>query len=122
MHNPFAKPLAPKYWLLSSACWTVSCVGSWWLIANLLSANYLHSTAADTALVSTFWLAHILIWRRALAGGDAFLRAPETQGWGLGTMGSIWVALLFVFQIITLFAGLAGTFLILLFSCPTCID
>jgi hypothetical protein len=113
MHNPFAKPHTLGQWLLGSVCWTVSCVGGWILLLNILVLQP-RSFAIDMVGVSAFWLAHALIWWRAIAGGIAFLRSPVTEVSGLELAGRTWRVLLYMFQIAGLLLGAIGTHVTLL--------
>jgi hypothetical protein len=112
MHNPFAKPHTLGQWLLGSVCWTLSCMGGWLLVLNVLAQQ--RSFALDMLGVSVFWLAHAMIWWRALAGGIAFLRSPVTEVSVLELAGRTWRVLLYVFQIAALLLGAMGTLITLL--------
>lgn len=117
MNNFFAKPHTPGQWLLSSLCWTVSCVGGWFIIYYAMSqvapADY-HSR--DILLSCYFWPAHLLIWWRAVHGGLRWLHPKLVGTTALSIAGSIWLALLTVLQIIMLIMGLFATFIILFFN------
>jgi len=122
MHNPFVRPHTPWKWLLSSVCWVLACVSGWLPIAFLFSDGHLHSITADGITIGGFWLAHSVIWRRALRGWDPFLRLPQAQFSVLGVLGSTWIAFLILFQVATLLIGVAWTLLTILFFCHNCID
>jgi hypothetical protein len=115
MHNPFTQPHTLRQWLLGSLCWTLSCVGGWILLLNVLVLQQ-HSLAINMLGVSTFWLAHGLIWWRALAGGKAFLCSPAIEVSGLELAGRTWRVVLYVFQVVALLLGAIGTHLTLLFA------
>ncbi|MBF9142021.1 hypothetical protein [Hymenobacter properus] len=116
MRNPFAKPLTLGQWLLGSVCWTVACMGGWWGLTSVSFGWGLRSLGADLFVVSTFWLAHILVWRRAVSGEATFLRSPIRQTSALEALGCLWYVVLLLFQIAMALSGAIGTLLTLLIS------
>jgi len=106
MHNPVARPQTLPQWLLCSMCWTAGCYGIYWLVAR-------HYTLADGVEITAFWLAHILVWWRAVAGAEKFLRSPIARTTALEALGCLWYALLWVFQVIVLLMGAVTTLLVL---------
>jgi hypothetical protein len=61
-----------------------------------------------------FWLMYVLVWWRAVAGGEKFLRSPITQTTALEALGCLWFATLWVLQIVLLLMVAMTTLLVLL--------
>jgi hypothetical protein len=103
MSSPFARPHTTGEWLRSSICWTVSCLGALYfyevLIYELLG-NVLGGFA--TAFLCLFTIAaHILIWKRAVAGGRAIIRHDEQHhafSW-TRLAANLWLVALTLFQL-----------------------
>ncbi|MBF9219901.1 hypothetical protein [Hymenobacter ruricola] len=114
MQNPFAKPHTLEQWLASSLCWTLACVGGWLGLATLFE-RHLSSENADFFILSSFWLAHSLIWWQALSGGEEWLQFTIEVTSVAKVAGCIWYATLTVFQIATLLIGGVWTLASLVF-------
>lgn len=110
MNNPFHKPHTVSEWLLSSVCWTGACLGTWWL-ACLLLDNVLSKILGGVALIGipvSFCVAHLLIWRHAVAGGRAIIRYDEEHhdfSWPR-LAANLWLLLLTLFQVTCLLGPL----------------
>lgn len=76
MRNPFLRPQTVSQWLLSSICWTGSCLSAWWLACRLLD-NVLPQGLGSGSMPVSFCVAHGLIWWRGVRGGNAILRYDE---------------------------------------------
>jgi hypothetical protein len=99
MHNPFAKPHTPGQWLLSSVCWTLSCVGGWMAISNMvLEAPYNQKTPSGPLFFISFAIVYATMWWKAVLGLKAV-----TKGASLFEMFAfVWQMVLCAFQIIWL--------------------
>lgn len=103
MNNPLRKPHTVSEWLLSSVCWTAACLGTWWL-AYLLLDHVLSKILGGVVLIGmpvSFCVAHILIWRRGVAGGRAIIRHDEEHydfSW-TRLAANLWLVTLTVFQL-----------------------
>lgn len=81
MRNPFKKPLTPRQWLVSSICWTITTVLAW-LVFNYLQACALQEMGVPTGLdftlaISSFCLAHIVLWQRVVRGPQLAVDIPS---------------------------------------------
>ncbi|GAB3638537.1 hypothetical protein GCM10027422_41270 [Hymenobacter arcticus] len=108
MQNLFARPHTTREWLRSSLCWTGASLGAWWL-CYLLITNVL-TQALGGLLVGLipvgFCVVHVLIWRRAVAGGRAIIRHDEEHhdfSW-TRLAANLWLVVLIVFQVACLLA------------------
>lgn len=115
VHNPFQKPHSVEQWLLGSICWSTSCYVMWWLFTECLSPKQVGTQLADGVGMAAFWLAHLLVWRYAVNGGEEFTRSPIAQTTALEAVASLWLALLWLFQVVTLLLGILATLFVLLF-------
>jgi hypothetical protein len=103
MSSPFARPHTTSEWLRSSICWTVSCLGAWWLFALLIN-NVLPAvlgSLSGIAISVGFCVAHALIWRRGVAGGRAIIRHDEQHyafAW-TRLAANLWLGTLIFFQL-----------------------
>ncbi|MDJ0365528.1 hypothetical protein QMK33_10210 [Hymenobacter sp. H14-R3] len=113
MNNPFARPGTTREWLRSSLCWTGASLGAWWL-GYLLIDNMLRQVAGGLLaflMPVGFCVAHVLIWRRAVAGGRAIIRHDEQHhdfSW-TRLAANLWLVALTLFQV----AGLLSPLLLI---------
>ena len=107
---PVAPARTPARWLAGSLAWTAACVGSWLVLYHALPPLWQSRTGPDEWLcLGSFWLAHGLIWRKAVAGGSFLLWTPAATASTLDAVGSTWLACLFVFQLLAFVLGVAVT-------------
>ena len=106
MNNPFNRALNTRQWLLSSICWTGSCLGAVWLADAMLikASNWLPSGVFPALLLASLWGAHGLIWWRGVVGGRTIIRYDERHNdlsWTrLGA--NLWLIALLLFQMVCL--------------------
>ncbi|MGI4872748.1 MAG: hypothetical protein ACRYFX_16430 [Janthinobacterium lividum] len=106
MQSPPTPP--PAQWLASSIAWTAGCLGSWLLLYYALPPLWQSRTGpAEWLCLGGFWLAHFLIWRKAVAGGSFLLWTPAATATALDAVSSTWLACLFVFQLLAFVLGIA---------------
>ncbi|MBD2724246.1 hypothetical protein [Hymenobacter armeniacus] len=105
-HNPFAKPLTPEEWLLSSVCWTFLCIAGWAVLTwpfLLASLPYEYRTYEPTLLFLGFIGPYTLAWIKATPPKLAF----ESRFVLVEVCVALWT--------VTLFIVLMGWLLIALF-------
>jgi hypothetical protein len=111
MRNPFAKPHTPGQWLLSSVCWTASCISLWWIIIERVSSLKTYSPEIiDLLSFVVFWPFCLLIWSKGVMHGNMWVWSMSSKAW-FRMLSGAWLALLIVFQIIITMLGIAGTIL-----------
>ncbi|MBJ6111566.1 hypothetical protein JAO73_21270 [Hymenobacter sp. BT523] len=86
-----------------------------WILITMLFERHLRSENADFFILSSFWLAHLIIWRRALAGGEEWLQSTIKVTSVSKVAGCIWYATLTVFQLAALLIGGVWTLVSLVF-------
>ncbi|RZK95921.1 MAG: hypothetical protein EOO62_29695 [Hymenobacter sp.] len=122
MTNPFQKPHTVSQWLLGSVCWTMACLGAWWLGWMLLD-NVLPKSWNSLVLIGmpmSFCVAHALIWGRAVARGNALIRYDEQYlPFSLTRLAArLWYTALVVVQMLSLVGLLVAGLLMLVDSSP----
>ena len=121
MNSPSVKPTTRARWLASSVCWTLSCAAGWWLLTKAVPHWQLRDSTANMVSVGGFWVAHVLIWRRAVAGSTTYLYSLATQAAAVSAVGSVWIMLLLALQVLSLLVGVVVSALalgIFLSDCP----
>jgi len=99
MNNPFSQPHTPGQWLLSSVCWVAVLVGGWLLVAVwILDVPYNEKTPDEPLFFLSFFVAHGLLWWKALPG----LKASEKEGSWLEIIAFSWQVGLVAFQLLWL--------------------
>ena len=122
MTNPFAKPHTTSEWLVSSLCWTAACLVPWWLtwivLDNTLPKD--DNKLIVNGMSLSFCVAHVLIWWRAVVGGNALIRYDEEYlPFSLTRLAArLWYTALVVGQAVVL-AGLLVAGLVLLIDSQT---
>ena len=121
MNNPFLKPHTVGGWLLGSLCWTGACLIPWWITWMVLD-NVLPKSWNSLVLIwmpLSFCVAHVLIWWRAVAGGNALIRYDEQYlPFSLTRLAArLWYTALVLGQVLCL-VGLLVAGLLLLVDSP----
>jgi hypothetical protein len=95
--------LTPGQWLARSFGWTMSCIGGWLLLNSLVLVSSPHimppyNALAFGVMISSAAIAHMLLWWKGFAG--SWLATPDE--WLTETFISVWMAILGLFQLLTL--------------------
>jgi hypothetical protein len=83
---------------------------------------HLGGGATELIFFSSFWFPHLILWWQALSGGVARVNSPEVSAPMVRIAAILWLALLFVCQVLALLIGFVGTVLALSCMQGNCID
>ena len=98
------KNITAGKWLTQSIGWTMSCLGGWVALSSILlclqGAVNQDSAMVGLLMLSSAIVAHLLIWRHGFAG--IWLWPAATTGWLPEVVVRVWVAVLTLFQLLSL--------------------
>ena len=98
------KTLTAGQWLSQSIGWTVCCLGGWVVLTSILLclqvADNRHVMPIEALMLSSAVVAHLLICRQGFAGIWSWSPAPS--GWLSEVAVRVWVAVLTLFQLVSL--------------------
>lgn len=112
MQNSFIPSRTPGQWLLSSVGWTATCLLGAWVVNPVAYKIIMANSAADNdsfnvmvlVALSTYCVAHSLIWWLGLSGSSAVIRQAKKGGifsWAT-LVAEVWQGVLSCFQLICL--------------------
>ena len=112
MLNPFIPSQTPGQWLLSSVGWTATCLLGAWVVNPLTYRIIMANSAADDdsfnvvvlVALSSYCVAHSLIWWLGLSGSSAVIEQAKKRGifsW-VTLAAEVWQGVLSCFQLICL--------------------